>query len=140
MRYLWALYRLGEMDLEEGMDAATFQEVATARMLSLYSHAWTLEEQTHKGRIPVGIVCGIDCGRYIVVGDTRWFPWASKRNRIEGIVRFVNVMRREMRLVWHAEPENRDFSDHIMRHGIARRVGTLHELEPGSCAFYQSKA
>lgn len=99
-----------------------------------------MEEHTPKGRMPVGMVFGIDCGLYITVGDTRWFSWASKRNRVEGIVRFVNVMRKTARLVWHAENENRDFSDLIMRHGIARRVGTLHDLEPGSCNFYQSKA
>lgn len=56
-----------------------------------------------------------------------WFPWATLRNRLESAGRFLNVMRREVKMFVAADSEGRPFFDRIARYGILRRAGTSKE-------------
>lgn len=97
---------------------------------------WTiLARSTRDREEPVGFILGWVRGRVIEIGGMVWFPWASRRNIIEGAVNFFAKMRHEACVLEHAEEKDRDFFNMICRHGVMRRVGTSHEIYPGAKAL-----
>ena len=74
-------------------------------------------------------------------GDMLWFPWASKRNKVEAAVHFFNVMRDDTPMVEYADDEAKPFFEMICRHGIMRRVETSFSVYPGkSVAVFETRA
>ena len=124
IKYLWAGYKKGVFDdiFKEGLSAKTFSEVAVEYVLSAYTHSWILGEK------PVGVVFGVNLGPFIYLGTMKWFPWTTNRQKIENAVGFLNEIRKELFCVWDCNEEDKRFYEHIARHGIIRRVGTLHGL------------
>lgn len=124
IKYLWAAYKKGAFRdiFTEDLDAKEFSEVAIEYILSVYTHAWVLGEK------PVGVVFGILTGPFIYLGSLEWFPWATKRQIVENLIGFLNGVRKELYCVWDCKEEDKKFYEYIARHGIIRRVGTLHGL------------
>lgn len=108
-------------------------------MLDNYDYAWIMEADTSKGRMPVGIVFGLGYGQMIMIGDTQWFPWASTRNRVESFAQLLNTMRNHYHIVGYTKKSEMEFMNHMCRHGILRRVGTLHSLNGKEQAFYETR-
>lgn len=59
-----------------------------------------------------------------------WFPWASPRNKIEGTMKFLNVMRKAWTTIIYSEETNRKFFKHIEKYGVIRQVGKIHNYFP----------
>ena len=122
IKYLWVGYKKGIFSdiFKEGLSAKEFSEVAVEYMLTAYTHAWVL------GETPVGVVFGINVGPFVYLGSVKWFPWATKRQISEHLIGFLNLIRKELNCVWDCTEEDKNFYEYIARHGIIRRVGTLH--------------
>jgi hypothetical protein len=136
IKYLWAAEKFNghEVDPEE------FKESIYELMNSSYDFAWIIEAIVKNNYRPVGVVFGINSGVFTLLSDTVWFPWASKRNIIEGMVGFINKIRKQMLVLGHIDLKNKPFGEYIARHGIIRRIGTVDDIykdEPA--ALFQSR-
>jgi hypothetical protein len=63
---------------------------------------------------------------YIILGDV-WFPWASKRNVVEGATEFFNRIRKSLVFFALANERDKPLYEAICAHGIMKRVGTSHQ-------------
>jgi len=96
--------------------------------------------ETPKGRIPVGVVGGRFTGPLLFLGSMIWFPWASKRNIYESVVNTLNELRKEYLILFHSSMEDKEFYVNVARHGIIRRVGTVHDVyEDGPAALFETR-
>lgn len=77
------------------------------------------------------------------------FPWARKRNVLEGYVNFVNTIRNEINqesgqtlvLYEFSDEKSQKFFDHVCKYGIMNRVGTSLDYKPNSkTAIYESRS
>ena len=92
-------------------------------MPEAYDYAWVLISKRE-----VGICFGIDCWRYILLGDIIWLPWATPRQRLETTVEFCKeIGRTKPAQFYFAEPEKK-LGLYLCRLGIARRIGTSEAL------------
>lgn len=137
LRYLWAFHKQtqGNLSVDE------FKE-EFALTASQYNTMHVLEGKTPKGFMPFGIIFGVYPGPFLLINpdDILWFPWASKRNIIEGAVKFINKLRDEINIVFYVSMKDKKFAEHINRHGITRKVGHLHDIYEGEPAVqFQSK-
>lgn len=136
IKYLWAAEKFNghEVDPEE------FKESIREHFLSNYDYAWIVEATTKSGFRPIGVIFGLHCGTFLMLGDMTWFPWASKRNIIEGTTSFINKMRKEYLLLMYTNIEDKKFAEHIARHGILKRVGTIDGIyKDKPAALFQSR-
>ena len=136
IKYLWAAekYNGHEINPEE------FKEAIYERFNESYDFAWTIEANTKNGYRPIGVIFGLHSGPFILLGDMTWFPWSSKRNIIEGTTNFINAMKKDFLLLGYTNLKDKKFFEHIARHGILKRVGTIDGLykdEPA--ALFQSR-
>lgn len=143
IKYLWALYKKGGLAMfVEGLEPQEFAETAREYFATVYDHGWVLEAPTPKGRIPVGLIFGIANGKMTWLGDLTWFPWASKRNKAESFINFINKARKDhLFLFWTPKDDEtkRKFLEYVAKHGIAKRVGTLDDLMDEPVALFQSR-
>jgi len=142
IRYAWAAYKKGALselgepftaDLTAEQFRAAFEEMVLTR----HDAWWTIIGQTKNGFIPMGLVVGEwgPAQAFMVIVGISWFPWASRRNIIEGTVKFFNVLRRQMRWMGFASPKHKPVYEVCCMHAIMRRVGTSHMTEPPSAVF-----
>lgn len=104
------------------------------------TYCWICEAPTDRGRRPVGLVLARDFVHdTLVMGNMTWFPWASQRNIYECAVELINALRDDVHLLFHVEEHDKAFATAIMRHGIARRVGTLHYIRERPISVFQSR-
>lgn len=146
--YLWAAYKAGALRELGGafangatMDPDEFElafatEVRTKYTSEVGTGAWTLFADTKRGFLPVGIVLAfpstpdpLHC-TFFIIGAMLWMPWASKRNKVESAVNFFSKIRREIPMVEYAAEKDKKFFEMIARHGVLRRVGTMHNVYP----------
>lgn len=141
---MWAAYAqnsLGELNehFPEDMGPDEFNR-AFAAFLENDIHAWVMNADTPRGRIPVGMVLGRPwMYGMLVMGYFTWFPWASKRNVYESLVNIVNGLRYEANLLFHVDEKDKALAIRVTRHGIVRRVGTLHYISDEPIAVFQSR-
>lgn len=142
LRFIWAAYKkgalssMGERFTSGDALPQDFTEEFEAEVLTNYAAAWTLFP-TKDSEKPVGLVLGFYShpdplfAPFMIVGDIIWFPWATRRNKIESSVNFFNEIRKEIQMVEYASKEHKPFFEMIAKHGIIRRVGTMHNVYPG---------
>lgn len=143
LKYLWAAYRKGA-DFGEAfvpdLDAAAFRERFEAISSGL-SEGWIITADTKEGYRPAGVIFGAvaPLGAYLVIVSATWFPWATKRNVLEGTVAFLNTVRR-LPVIWYATDEHKRLYEVCCMHGIVRRVGTSFVVFPGRpAAVYETR-
>jgi len=137
IKYLWAAKRIMADDI---IDPKEFADSVIEEIDLRYDDAWIIEATTKKGFRPIGVIFGLYAGPIEIIGDIMWFPWASKRNVIEGIVKFFNEERKNKLLVGWCNQKDKNLFVHVARHGILKRIGTLdgiYENEPA--AMFQSR-
>lgn len=138
VKYLWASYKKGALAsmgtafADGNMTPDQFKE-AFDRAAQDYSEGWIILAETRKGFIPSGIVLGkLDkLLPFMIIGGIAWFPWATRRNIIEGTVAFFDVMRKQMPWIGFATDEHKRLYEICCMHGIMRRIGTSHVAIPG---------
>lgn len=107
--------------------------------------AWTLQAPvTGRGIIPVGLMTawiGPKTPRHVREVHVTWFPWSSKRNRLESIVNFVHRMRTQFEVFSAVHKKDAAFFEHVCRRGIGRRMGTWENYfgKGEDAALFQSK-
>jgi hypothetical protein len=144
IKYLWAAYKKGalaSMGAEWGdptLNADDFTLSFKAEVMANYAAAWTLFAGTPKGFLPVGVVLAFFShpnprfSPFMIVGDMIWFPWASRRNRVEAAVHFFSKVRKEHALVTYAHgAETKRFFEMIAKHGVIQRIGTTFSVVSG---------
>ena len=129
VKYAWAAYRKGElsaMGFVEGLEAPQFKDAFEAYVLLNARAAWTISAQTRNGFVPIGFVLGdwAPQGAFMMIIGIAWFPWASRRNIVEGTVAFFNSIRKEIGWMGFATREHKRIYDVCCMHGIMNRVGT----------------
>lgn len=135
VQYAWAAYKkggLGGMGApfdQGGLDAKAFKEAFEVYVLTNAHAAWTVMASTRSGIVPIGIVLGGWApprdALMLIIGIV-WFPWASRRNIVEGAVGFFNRIRKEMAWMGFASEQHKGLYETCCKHGIMHRVGTSH--------------
>lgn len=144
MKYVWAAYQKGALGSmgpaweRPTMTASLFSDAFKSEIIKNYSSVWTLFAETKMGMRPVGLVLAFfshpnpQLSPFQIIGDIIWFPWASKRNRIEAAVNFFAKIRNEYPLVEYAKGEaTKRFFEMLAKHGVVRRVGTTFNVFRG---------
>jgi hypothetical protein len=104
-------------------DLAPDEMLGRAReLLSRLPSAWMLEAPVQGRPRPVGLLAGTVDDRRLTP-HVLWFPWASKRNRLEAVVKFLNVARRDFVVLVWARRDEAKFFECVARHGILKRMG-----------------
>ena len=107
-------------------------------MLSLGA-AWTVLAESDKGKRPVGMIFGVLNNKVLTITRVIAMPWASKRQRLQGFLAWLNAMRRELVVfAYLARPEQR-LCEHVCKYGAMRRVGTIFDMDTEPVAFFQSR-
>lgn len=143
IRYSWAGYkagRLAPMGFAEGLKADQFKPAFEAFVLSHTHAAWTIIAETKMGLRPIGFAMGAWAPQeaFMIITGIVWFPWASKRNIIEGTVAFFNRLNKQMGWMGFAATEHKPVYEVCMKHGIMRRIGTS-ELSGQRVAVYEAR-
>lgn len=82
----------------------------------------------------MGCVFGVYAGTFIILQDAVWFPWSSKRNKMECVAALLNEIRKTLVAVFVSRVKDNDFYMNIAKQGVIRRIGHLHDVyegEPG---------
>jgi len=136
IKYFWA----SEKHSGNETDPEDFAERLKATLFSYYDVGFTMEALTPKGRLPVGAVFGKYVGPFLWLGATKWLGWASERNKIESAVNLLNELRKDGLVMLYSNMADKDFYTHISKHGVIRRVGTIHDLiEDEPVALFQTR-
>lgn len=142
VRYAWAAYKLGKFNIiPDGLDAAQFKAAFEQMVLATLPATWIVSANTAKGFMPIGIVFGAfaPLNTHLVIVGITWFPWASKRNILEGDVAFFNMLRKQpFQWIGYAKQEHKPAYEVCCMHGIMRRVGTMH-MADGPVAVFEGK-
>lgn len=136
-KFLYATWRMGKLPFHINVDGESPEAFVEAlgRYIALrFQLMFTLIAKPPSREVmPVGVVFGVVpvYGKRIAwVGDFTWFPWASRRNRLECAVHFANQMRREWVVVGFAsQGPAAELAERCCRYGVSRRVGTLFDLD-----------
>jgi hypothetical protein len=131
VKYAWAAYRKGALEamgFAPDLNAQTFTDAFESYVLTNARAAWTVMAQTKDGFIPIGFVLGdwAPQGAFMMIVGISWFPWATRRNIVEGTVAFFSRVRKEMNLMGFASREHMPLYDVCCAHAVMRRVGTSH--------------
>lgn len=120
---VYVAYRAGAFKEEEGLTEQEFADRYVNDVLK-WDEIYVLEALRPDGHVrPVGLmVVGISDHR--MIPHVQWFPWASKRNKIETVLKFLNEMRKKWGVLVVADPDSVNFFNHICKTGILRRIGT----------------
>lgn len=145
IRYVYATYKqsgLSTLGFEgKELSPEEFKSKFEQVIVTNCDGCWILSAPTKRGKIPVGMITAswAPLQAYLIVTCIVWFPWASKRNVVEGVVYFFNKAREEFKFMGFALPEHKKAYEICAKHGIARRVGTSRIVIPGQdCAVFES--
>ena len=146
MKWLYAAYKLGSfgdgdlISLDEGMTPSEFDQKLRLLMSTYYEDGWVLESMNQGKMRPVGVIFSTYMGPLNLLGDMTWFPWSTDRNRVEAAVHFLNEARRHAIYVWYCDFKDKRFYEHIARHGIIKRIGSITGLyKGGDVPFWQTR-
>ena len=124
VKYAWAAYKLGKLPtFPTDMSAPHFKDAFEMFVLCNTHAAWTVISSK-----PIGFVFGYWApgNAYMIIAEVVWFPWATKRNIIEGCMTFFNQIRKEIPVMGFATDEHKGMYDVCCMHGIMSRAGTSH--------------
>lgn len=133
--YVWGAYKMGHYDWPPGLDVEGMKG-EVARLLGQCDEAYTA---VIDGR-PAGIALATFAGRRMEP-HVDWFPWATKRNKVECAIRFFIEMRKDYKVLIFATAADQGFFDVMCRYGVIRRVGTLHKYgdDLSDAKLYESR-
>jgi hypothetical protein len=127
VKYVWAAYKkdgLAQFPFPKDLDAPTFKSAFEHFVLSSAHAAWSIMAN---GRV-IGLAMGQFVGPLMIITAINWFPWASRRNIVEGTVHLFNSIRKQFPVIGMANDEHRPLYEACCMHGIMKRVGTSHSM------------
>lgn len=138
MRWLWAAYKMGawEGQIYAGLDEELFTEDIICKIKNA-DFAWTVECTSERGLQPSGIIVGTSFGRgRCVEPHMDWFPWATPRNRLEGMACFLRTVGRQLKIFAFIDQENLPFYERIYEYRLLTRgCKVLDHYGPGEHAI-----
>lgn len=141
MKFVWAAYKLGALSSMGFQDTLLSADEFTRQFQEAIIYGgyacWVIFAMNKHGFTPIGLVLArepMSGARYMVVNGMCWFNWASKRNIVEGIVNFLNGVRKKFPLMFYALPEHKRTYEVCAMHSVIRRVGTSYVAIPGKAA------
>ncbi len=123
VKWMYAAYRQGGMrdilpfTLETDQIAEFIEGV-----LALATGNVVLEARNATG--PVGIIRLNENGHRLEILPS-FFPWATPRNVVESLVKFLHDVRRDYAVLWTVAPPDKRLAEVMAAYGVIRRVGTL---------------
>lgn len=121
------------------MSRDEFDSVLREHLQTNYDGGWVCVCHTARGMSPVGVIFGVLAGPMLLIGDMTWFWWASRRNVVEAVAKFVDTMRARVVTIMYVARKDERFFDYIGRLGLIRRVGILHDVLQEPAVLYQSR-
>ena len=103
--------------------------MAWYEQISRSGEAWILEApnpvSAERDINPVGVMTAI-INRHLMEPHVYWFDWATERNKVETVLKFLTVMRFRAVCLIHCRSSEARFFDHIAKYKILRRIGTVY--------------
>ena len=112
----------------EGLDEPSFGHLLSELMsfgLQFFVISAKNPKFEKRSRVPIGVVSLTQRHDWVGEPHMTWMPWATPRNKIEGLLLFLNDMRRDMKLIIFAEEEHNAFFFRMQQYGVIRRVGPI---------------
>lgn len=131
VKYAWAAYKLGKLEFDifpPGLSATEFKSQFEQFIIGNTTGTWTIIAETKDGFRPVAIATGNATPVFMFLSAIVWFPWASKRNIIEGVVALCSKLRKQFPVFGFVPEENKKVWEAAAMHGIVHRIGTSHSL------------
>lgn len=120
--YLWAAYRLGMWD--DYLPPVLSQSMFEARIIEMIAHAdydWIIEAKSDDGVRPVGLVLAqamLDGRR--IEPHVDWFPWATPRNRFEGVAAYLREVGKRFKIVLYVPESDQAFWERVKMYRLLR--------------------
>lgn len=138
IKYFYASYKKSGHDDKTPLE---FKNELLRHIQTSYDDAFVMMARVEGKKEVVGGFFSQYAGPLMVVGDITWFPWASKRNRVESMVNAINELRKERLMIFISTLKDKRFYEYICRHGILSRIGHIQELYKDEPAvMFQSRA
>ena len=119
LKFFWAAYKDGTWSdlIYGGLDPASFTEAMTD-MMGAVGFDWVLEV----GGKPIGLVLGrtLAAGR-VLEPQVDWMPWATMRNKMEGIAVFLREVGKLFKIFVFATEADKPFYERFCRYRLLRR-------------------
>ncbi len=122
MAFLWAAYRMGLWD--DHMPPDMSQPMFEARIIEMISVAdfdWIVEARSGDGVRPVGLILAqafLDGRR--IEPHIDWFPWATPRNRFEGIAAYLREVGKRFKILIYIEEREQAFWERLKMYRLLR--------------------
>lgn len=133
IKYLYLIEKLNNSELTP----AEFQGRALNTINSQYDYGWTLKAK-HNGEMkPMVIVFGIKTADFIHIDDVVFMPWATVRNKLESVLKFLCVIKKQHILTMKNDYQESKFFHRLMDYKVIKQAGTIY-TEEGRFPFYQT--
>jgi hypothetical protein len=141
--FVYAAYKQGAFhDMAEDLDFDAF----SAEFISIASNGefyiGIAPNRTSKERteIPVGLITVTRWHSTLGEPHIFWFPWATKRNKVEVCLKFITEMRHDMTLAIFTKEEFAPFFDRMKAYGVIKHNCKVFKFWPDGSngRFYQS--
>ena len=123
MRWLWAAYRMDTWQgvIFDGLNDDAFREDVIS-IVSAADYAWMVDVPSERGLQPGGIILGRAFGKgRCVEPHCDWFPWATPRNRMEGMAQFLKQVGKQLKIFAFIDQDNRPFYERIHEYRLLTR-------------------
>ena len=148
IRYCWAAYKKGAFgpQVQEGLSPEEFKGdllTRTAQNINAGGDLFTLLAHTTKGILPVGIISIAISEAPFTIRQISphvvWMPWASGRNKLETILKFLVAAKEEGKPIITAREPDWNFFNRLCNYGVIRPVGKLrgHYSDGGDARLYE---
>lgn len=129
------------MKLKDGIEISPeeFHEKTMEYISTHCDYAWVLKANSEKGFIPVGFMYGIECDKYINIISIDWFDWASVRNKLETVLKFIVVNQKSRVFARLSDKDEKRFHQRLCQYGVLHRVGTFEDIDDEKTPFYQTR-
>ena len=146
--FLIAAYKKGVFDdvlkgMKERFDLPEIVELTNEEFRALFSEFFNLGEyvvltahcsafKTIEDQVPVGLM-ELNREAHRMVPRLVWFPWASARNHLESLIKFLDEQRKENLILIYDGKKSHSFYVRMAQYGLLKRVGKI----DGRLAFWE---
>ena len=139
MAFLWAAYRLGTWD--DHIPPELPQTMFESRIIEFLARAdydWIVEARNGDGVRPVGIILAqamLDGRR--IEPHIEWFPWATPRNRFEGIAAYLREVGKRFKILVYTEESEQAFWERLKMYRLLRHgCKVIDHFDRGEHAYF----
>ena len=116
---------MGIWDEDFGKDLSKEDLTLLVARIAETRHVIMIIAPNQEKEIPVGVMI-IREDEKVLEPHVYWFPWATNRNKLEGIIRSAIELRKIKPVFIWADEKVKDFYTMVSKYGVMRRVGTFY--------------